>query len=106
MRESPAISRRSLLSALSLGLGSLTLSGHAVAQPRYGWPGGAKAAVSLTYDDGLNSQIDNAVPELDRHGFKATFFLTEQNIQQGRRLTDWQKLARDGHEVANHTVTH
>jgi peptidoglycan/xylan/chitin deacetylase (PgdA/CDA1 family) len=60
----------------------------------------------LTYDDGLNSQLDNAVPALDRHGFKATFFLTEQNIQQGRRLADWEKLAQDGHEVANHTVTH
>ena len=47
---------------------------------------GASVVVSLTYDDGLNSQLDNAVPALDRHGFKATFFLTEDNIRQGRRL--------------------
>ncbi|UJH90606.1 hypothetical protein LZ575_17750 [Antarcticibacterium sp. 1MA-6-2] len=25
------------------------------------WPGGQKIAVSLSYDDGLNSQLDNVV---------------------------------------------
>jgi peptidoglycan/xylan/chitin deacetylase (PgdA/CDA1 family) len=102
MRPSFDISRRRLLGAA----GALALSGRAEAQPQFGWPDGAKAAISLTYDDGLNSQLDNAVPELDRHGFKATFFLTETNIQQGRRLAEWVRLAAEGHEVANHTVTH
>ena len=96
------ISRRGLLGAT----GALALGGGAFAQPRWEWPGGARAAVSLTYDDGLNSQLDNAAPELDRHGFKATFFLTEDNVRQGRRLADWERLAANGHEVANHTVTH
>jgi peptidoglycan/xylan/chitin deacetylase (PgdA/CDA1 family) len=107
MRDLFAISRRSLFgAAIGLGVGGLTLGGRASAQPAYAWPGGAKAAVSLTYDDGLNSQLDNAIPELDRHEFKATFFLTEQNIRQGRRLAEWEAVARHGHEVANHTVTH
>jgi peptidoglycan/xylan/chitin deacetylase (PgdA/CDA1 family) len=68
------------------------------------WPNGAKAAVSLTYDDALNSQLDNAVPELNRLGMKATFFLTENNAHW--RLADWEALAREGNEVANHTMTH
>jgi peptidoglycan/xylan/chitin deacetylase (PgdA/CDA1 family) len=83
----------------------LGLAGEAAAAPpQRVWPGGAKAAVSLTYDDALNSQLDNAVPELKRLGMKATFFLTEANAHW--RLADWEALARDGHEVANHTVTH
>ena len=34
------------------------------------WPGGAQAAVVLSYDDSLRSQLDVAVPQLDRAGFK------------------------------------
>jgi peptidoglycan/xylan/chitin deacetylase (PgdA/CDA1 family) len=93
------LSRRSLFGAAALGL-----AGPAAAQPSHAWPGGARAAVSLTYDDGLNSQLDNAVPELKRLGMKATFFLTQSNAHW--RLDDWEALARDGNEVANHTMTH
>lgn len=94
------ISRRSLFGAAA-GLG---LAGVAAAQPDRAWPHSARGAVSLTYDDGLNSQLDNAVPELKRLGLKATFFLTEANAHW--RLPDWETLARDGNEVANHTMTH
>jgi len=107
MRDLPILSRRTLFgAALGFGVAGAARARQVPAQPAYVWPEGAKAAVSITYDDGLNSQLDNAVPELDRHGFKATFFLTEENIRQGRRLAEWEQLARDGHEVANHTVTH
>src|SRR5689334_2197924 len=102
MGEPLHISRRGLIGAA----GAMALGGRAAAQPRFEWPGGAKAAVSITYDDGLNSQLDNVVPELDRRGLKATFFLTEENIRQGRRLAEWERVAAEGHEVANHTVTH
>ena len=40
------------------------------------WPNGARVAVSLSYDDALDSQLDHAVPSLDEHGFKASFYLT------------------------------
>jgi peptidoglycan/xylan/chitin deacetylase (PgdA/CDA1 family) len=77
----------------------------AVARPAsLRWPGGARAAVSLTYDDGLDSQIDHAVPDLQAAGFKATFFLTRKNMEA--KLTDWQAVWRLGHEVGNHSVTH
>lgn len=67
------------------------------------WPNGAKAAVVLSYDDALTSQLDHAVPVLDRAGLKATFFLS--NIRRGE-VERWRSVARDGHELANHTVFH
>ncbi len=33
-----------------------------------------KAAVALTYDDGLNVHLDIVVPTLDLAGFKGTFY--------------------------------
>src|ERR1700710_1241628 len=98
--DDSSLSRRSLFAAAA----AVGLGGSAKAQPDRVWPDGARAAVSLTYDDGLNSQLDNAVPELKRLGMKATFFLTEDNAHW--RLADWEALARDGNEVANHTMTH
>jgi peptidoglycan/xylan/chitin deacetylase (PgdA/CDA1 family) len=72
--------------------------------PGFAWPDGRRGAVSLTYDDGLDSQIENAVPDLRAAGFKATFFLTRENMQA--RLADWQGVFGLGHEVGNHSVTH
>ena len=39
------------------------------------WPGGRQAAVVLTYDDALPSDLDIAIPALDAAGLKGTFFL-------------------------------
>jgi len=71
---------------------------------RHAWPGGAKAAVSLTYDDGLNSQLDNVIPALNRFNFKATFFLVEENMRP--RVTEWRAVGENGHEIGNHTAHH
>ncbi len=70
------------------------------------WPNGAKAAVSLSYDDALNSQLDNAVPELAKHGFRATFYLTLSAPAFIQRQAEWQQLAAAGHELGNHTINH
>jgi len=67
------------------------------------WPNGAKAAVVLTYDDALNSQLDHAVPVLDATGLKATFFLTGLKPEAVAR---WRAVAAEGHELGNHTVLH
>ena len=64
------------------------------------WPNGAAAAVSLTYDDGLRSQVERAVPALDRAGIKATFFLSGGNI------AEFAPLMKQGHELASHTLRH
>lgn len=67
------------------------------------WPGGAKAAVVLTYDDALPSQLDHAVPALDGAGLKGTFFLANVRAQDVAR---WRAVARGGHELGNHTIFH
>jgi peptidoglycan/xylan/chitin deacetylase (PgdA/CDA1 family) len=97
-------SRRSFAAgAVSLIAGAA--SGSPVsARPRFAWPEGHRAAVSLTYDDGLDSQLDFAVPDLQDANFKATFFLTRENMEE--KLTEWQAAWRLGHEVGNHSVTH
>jgi peptidoglycan/xylan/chitin deacetylase (PgdA/CDA1 family) len=64
---------------------------------------GHKAAVSLTFDDGDPSQLDVAVPELDKHGFRGTFFLIANHLN---RLDDWKKASAQGHEIGNHSLDH
>ena len=80
------------------------LTSQATGRGSQSWPNGHRGAVSITYDDGLDSQLDLAVPALDACGIKATFFVTMTNIQH--RLADWAALARRGHELADHTVSH
>lgn len=70
------------------------------------WPHQARAAVSLAYDDALNSQLDIAVPALNRHGLRATFYLTLSNDTVQKRLGAWRKVAAQGHELGNHTLFH
>ena len=67
------------------------------------WPNGAKAAVVLTYDDTLDSQLDHAVPVLDAAGFKGTFFITGVRPEAVSR---WRAVAANGHELGNHTIRH
>jgi len=68
------------------------------------WPGGARAAVSLSFDDARPSQVDVGAPVLDRYGVKATFFLVPSSAEQ--RLAGWKKIAAAGHELGNHSLDH
>jgi peptidoglycan/xylan/chitin deacetylase (PgdA/CDA1 family) len=72
----------------------------------FAWPGGARAAVSLAYDDALNSQLDHAIPTLDRYGIKGTFYLQLSSPPVAARLRDWRAAARRGHELGNHSLFH
>jgi peptidoglycan/xylan/chitin deacetylase (PgdA/CDA1 family) len=68
------------------------------------WPQGKRTAVSLTFDDARPTQVDAGLPILDRHGVRATFYLSPQNIEQ--RQDAWRSAAAHGHEMGNHTLTH
>lgn len=70
------------------------------------WPGGQKVAVSLSYDDALNSQLDNAVPALDKYNLKASFYLLPNSSVMNERLEDWKVIAKNGHELGNHSIYH
>lgn len=72
----------------------------------FAWPHGARAAVSLAYDDALDSQLDNALPALNRHGLKASFYLQLSNPSVSRRMAEWRRAAQAGHELGNHTLFH
>ena len=48
-------------------------------QPTFRWAHGRKAAIVLTYDDGLRSQLQTAVPQVRETHLKATFLLTSVN---------------------------
>ena len=73
-----------------------------------------RAIICLTYDDGLETQLSTVIPQLDSLGLKATFFL---NSIQGSSQSDiightpeavlgWTNAAKNGHELANHTLFH
>jgi len=70
---------------------------------KFEWPPGIRAAVSLTYDDALPSDLDVAGPALDRHGLHGTFFLTASASGDVGR---WKALHQRGHELASHTMHH
>ncbi len=88
------------------GIGFADSDEHTQGQSTFNWPGQYKAAVSLSYDDALNSQLDNVIPALNRYGFNATFFLTLSSPTLKTRLPDWRAAARQGHELGNHTINH
>jgi len=73
---------------------------------QYQWPNNASAAVSLSYDDSLNSQLDNAIPALDKYDLKGSFYLTLASSTFKTRKQEWQNIAKDGHELGNHTINH
>ncbi len=70
------------------------------------FPNGAKAALSLTYDDGLPSHVSTAGPALDKYGLKGTFFVTVSAPSVRSEMDKWRQLAKNGHELANHSIYH
>lgn len=78
----------------------------AAAVDPFSWPEGQQMAISLSYDDAIDSQLDNAIPALNRHGFKASFYLTLASPTLNTRLDEWRAAADQGHELGNHTIYH
>jgi peptidoglycan/xylan/chitin deacetylase (PgdA/CDA1 family) len=67
--------------------------------------------VVLTFDDSCKSHYTVARPLLKKHGFGATFFVTEgfDFPSNKRDYMTWQEIAelhRDGFEIGNHTRDH
>jgi peptidoglycan/xylan/chitin deacetylase (PgdA/CDA1 family) len=76
----------------------------AYAQPKITWPDHKKAVIVLTYDDGLNSQLNIAIPQLDSMKLTGTFFLIGD--LDGQTIPKWRAVAKKGYELANHTIYH
>ena len=60
--------------------------------------------VWLTIDDGPTDDTRAVLDLLDRHGAKATFFVTGVLIEQQAGIV--QEMLKRGHTVANHSHTH
>ncbi|MFZ5551326.1 MAG: polysaccharide deacetylase family protein [Pseudomonadota bacterium] len=101
--HSPRRAAARLLAACWMALAAASAM---AARPGFPWPGGAQAAVSLAYDDALDSQLDHAIPALDRVGLKGSFYLTLGASAVARRLPEWRAAAARGHELGNHTLFH
>jgi len=87
-------------------LGALSSAAVAAPSEPFAWPEGRRAAVSLAYDDALDSQLDTAIPALDAHGLKGSFYLTLSADAMRMRMDDWRAAARNGHELGNHSLFH
>ncbi len=50
-------------------------------ETRFQWPDGKRVALSLSFDDGRASQVEGGAALLDRHGVKATFYVTPSSVE-------------------------
>lgn len=74
---------------------------------RHGRPLPKKAAL-ITFDDGHRSNFTEALPVLERHGFKGVFFVTTGWIGRDDMMS-WEQLSEmnaRGMEIGSHTDTH
>jgi sialate O-acetylesterase len=70
------------------------------------WPQDRAAAISLTFDDGINTDLDVVGPILKKHHFNGTFFVATGMGPWEKRKPEWKQLAEQGNELGNHTVHH
>lgn len=61
--------------------------------------------ICLTFDDGLECQLDHAIPVLDWHGLAGTFFLVTESVAYPFDLAKW-RAAAVLHEIGSHSRTH
>jgi peptidoglycan/xylan/chitin deacetylase (PgdA/CDA1 family) len=72
--------------------------------PPFGWPEGKSVAISLTFDDARDSQVQGGTELLDQYGVKATFFVLPSGVE--RKLAGWKQAVASGHEIGNHSLNH
>jgi len=75
------------------------------------FPNNCQGAVSLSFDDGMRSQLDTAIPMLNEYGLRATFYIlptgtTPYSDDWRSKRAEWREVAQNGHEVGNHSLTH
>lgn len=76
-----------------------TITGSEIAT----WSGWRKSAASFTFEDSAPSHYNDVGPLFDKHGYKATFYVVTNWVD------DWSKfgdMAKNGHEIGSHSDTH
>lgn len=92
-----------ILATLSLSIG---LAAATNAADDFHWPRHAEAAVCLTYDDSIDSQLDVALPQLNQYGLPGTFFINASSASMANRLDEWTAIGETQHELASHSAYH
>jgi len=98
--------RLSLVCSFLLPLSLCQILAQGVQSNSFPWPEGTKAAVCLTYDDGLDCHLDVAMPALEKYGLKGTFYATGFSSSLYTRMDEWRDWASKGYEIGNHTLFH
>ena len=65
--------------------------------------------VILNFDDNRKSQFTQAKPILDKYGFKATFYVVCNYLDNKKAYMNWTELEtlyKEGHDVGSHTMNH
>ncbi len=74
------------------------------------FPDGKSAMLALTFDDGTLDHLEIAAPELEKRGWRGTFYINPQsNDRACSRRLNWdgiRELHRRGHEIGNHSMSH
>ncbi len=70
------------------------------------WPTNCRGAISLTFDDGHPTHLAKVLPILAEYDLRATFYLNPRGDDWLANLAPWREVARAGHEVGNHTISH
>jgi hypothetical protein len=71
------------------------------------WYENKKAAVSLRFDDSLESHVEYVIPKLNEYGIKATFMVTPGRTQYRKYKDFWEnEIPKMGHHLGNHTMHH
>lgn len=73
-----------------------------------------QCAVSYTFDDGLEEHYTLVYPEMEKVGFKGTFWIWGKGIeneaaQQGKPRMTWaqmKEMSDKGHEISSHSWSH
>jgi peptidoglycan/xylan/chitin deacetylase (PgdA/CDA1 family) len=70
----------------------------------FSWPHGKRVAISLSFDDARESQVEGGTALLDRYGVKATFYVVPSAVE--KKVQGWKQAAANGHEIGNHSMNH
>lgn len=65
--------------------------------------------VIINFDDGRKTQFIHAKPILDKYGFKATFYIVCNYVDNKKGFMTWEEietLNKEGHDIGSHTMNH
>jgi len=95
-----SLKKNFLLSVLLLAIHA----SPAQAQSSFAWPSGKQVAISLTFDDARESQVEVGTALLDKFNVKATFYIVPAAAE--KKLEGWKQAVANGHEIGNHSLKH